>query len=158
LHKPDILQFSKLFDFDTYFASDKETRKRIALDFLQNGILAVAKARGWNMKPFHDAYKAVLAKNFVCYRPWSKPITSPDRKHKAQVWCNYASDKAEIFIVIFRRNEIANKTLVATVKPGDVWIRGAVGKLAWLSSDKVKLTSHDGSESWETAPLAATTR
>lgn len=151
----DVLQLNKRFDFYAYFAAEKGPRKRIALEFLQAGLLEVAVIRGWDTSPFHEAYKAVLAKNLVNYRPWIKPVSSPNRKHKAQVWCNYESDKAEIFIVIFRRNEIVNKTLVTTVKPGDVWIRGAVGKLAWLSSDKVKLTSHDGKESWETTlPMA----
>ena len=63
--KPDIYQFSKLFDFDLYFESDKEARKRMALDFLQGGILEVARIRGWDTKQFVAAYETVLEKNFV---------------------------------------------------------------------------------------------
>jgi hypothetical protein len=144
-----------LFDFDVYWQADKETRKRIALDFLQSGLLEVAAIKGWGTDQFLDAYNKVSAKNFVNYRPWSKTITSPNRKYKAQAWCNYDSDKAEIFIVIFHRMEIAFKTLVTTVKPGDVWIREAVGKLEWVSPETVKLTTRDGKQSWET-PLCKT--
>jgi hypothetical protein len=145
----DVLDLHKLLDFEAYFAAEKETRERIALEFLQDGLLEVAEIRGWDTNPFHEAYKAVLAKNFVCYRPWSKPVTSPDRKHKAQVWCNYDSDKAEIFIVVFYRKDVVSKTLVTTVKPGGVWIRGAIGKLHWLSADKVELAPRDGKNEWE---------
>jgi hypothetical protein len=145
----DVLQLNKLFDFEAYFAADKETKKRIALEFLQDGLLEVATIRGWNTNPFHEAYKAVLAKNFVNYCSWTKPVTSPDRKYKAEVWCNYDSDKAEIFISIYHRKELVSKTLVTTVEPGDVWIRRATAKLEWISVNKVKLTSGDGKQSWE---------
>jgi hypothetical protein len=145
----DVLQINKLFNFEDYVAAEKETRKRIALEFLQDGLLEVAAIQGWDTKPFHEAYKAVLAKNLVCYLPWSKSATSPDRKHKAQVWCNYDSEKAEIFIVIFHRDEVITKTLVTTVQAGGVFIRGAVGKLEWTSVNNVKLTSGDGKQSWE---------
>lgn len=145
----DVLRLNKLFDFEGYFAAEKETRKRIALEFLQDGLLEVAAIRGWDINPFHEAYKAVLARNFVNYRPWSKPVTSPDRKHKAQVWCNYDSDKAEVFIVVFHRKDVVSKTLVTTVKPGDVWIRGAIGNLQWLSADQVQLSPREGKNDWE---------
>ena len=144
----DVLKLNKLFDFETYFAAGKETRKRIALEFLQDGLLEVAAIRDWETNPFHEAYKAVLAKNFVCYRPWSKPVTSPDRRYKAEVWCNFDSDKAEIFIVVFHRKEVMRKALVTTVKPGNVSIRGAIGKLEWLSADKVQLSPRDGKNAW----------
>jgi len=145
----DVLQINKVFDFEAYFAADKETRKRIALELLQDGLLEVAEMRGWNTTPFHEAYKAVLAKNFVNYRPWCKFVRSPDKKRTAQAWVNYDSDKAEIFIEIAQKKEKLTKTLVTTVKPGDVWIRWTVGKLEWISLDKVRLTSHDGKETWE---------
>ena len=140
----DVLQLNRPFDFAAYFAAGKEARERIALEFLQDGLLEVATIRGWETNPFHEAYNAVLAKKLVNYRPWSKPVTSPDRKHKAQVWCNWGSDEAEIFIVIFKGKEVVGKTLVATVKPGNVWIRRAIGKLEWVSPDRAQLTSCEG--------------
>ena len=149
LRNPEILQLSKPFNFDAYWKSDKETRKQIALDFLQEGLLQVAKIRGWDAKPFREAYKTVLAKKFVNYRPWSKAVISPDRKYKAQVWCNYDSDRAEIFVVIFHHREVHTKTLAAVVQPGDVWIREVDGKLEWISQNEVKLVSRDGKKSWK---------
>ena len=136
----DVLRLNKLFDFEAYFAADKEPRKRIALDFLQAGLLEVAELRGWDNAPFHEAYKCVLARNFVNYLTWSKPVVSPDRKYKAQVCCNYDSDKAELFLVVTHRKEVVSKMPVTTVKPGDVWIRCAIGKLEWPSTNKVQLS------------------
>jgi len=145
----DVLRLNALFDFATYFGASKEIRKRIALDFLQDGLLRVAKIRGWETGTFHEAYKAVLATDFVSYRPWSKAVTSPNRKFKAQVWCKYDSDAAEIFLIVFHRKKVINKKLVLTVEPGDVSIRGAIGKLHWLSASKVELNPRESKRSWE---------
>lgn len=153
LRKPDILELSKQFNLDTYWTADKEQRKRMALEFLQEGLLEIARTKGWDEAPFQEAYQTILRKNFVNYRPWSAPVTAPDRRHKAQIWCNYDSDKAEIFVVIFCRKEIVKRELVTTVKPGDVWIRNAAGKLKWESKSIVKLTSKDESQVWEVDAL-----
>ena len=145
----DVLQLNKPFDFEGYFAADKETRKRIALDFLQAGLLEVAAIQRWDNAPFHEAYKCVLEGNFVNYLTWHKPVSSPDRKYKAQVCCNYDSDKAELFLVVTHRKKVTSKTSVTTVKPGDVWIRCAIGKLEWLSNTEVQLSPRPGTYDYE---------
>lgn len=146
----DVLRLWKPFDFDAYFAADKAIRKRLALEFLQDGLLEVARIRGWKTDPFDIAYKAVLARGLVNNGPWRwcKPVTSPDRVLKAQAWVNYDSDKADVFLTLTRRNEVVAKVLVTSVKPGDVWINEAIGKLEWVSADEAKLTSRDGKQSW----------
>src|ERR1700760_4772985 len=53
----DVLRLHRLFDFGAYFAADKETRKRLALDCLQGGLLEVAAIRSWDDAPLHQAYK-----------------------------------------------------------------------------------------------------
>jgi hypothetical protein len=151
LRNPIVLQISKIFDFDAYWNAGKAERKQIALDFLQDGLLEVAESEGWSKEPFQQAYKKVLDQKLVNYRPWGKLKTSPTRKYKSQVWCNYDSDCAEIFLVLFQNGEIVCKKLVTTVLPGDVWIRGAIGELQWVSAGKVKLTSRDELQSWEIA-------
>lgn len=147
----NVLRLWKCFDFEAYWKADKKTRKRIALEFLQDGLLDVAGIRGWDADPFHKAYKAVLAKELINERPWrwSKPVASPNRKLKAQAWVNYDSDKADIFVVITRNDQILSKTQVTTVKPGDVWINEVIGKLEWSSPCKLSLISKDAKQSWD---------
>jgi len=147
----DVLRLWKPFNFEAYFAAGKEPRKRMALEFLQDGLLEVARIRGWSSDPFDQAYKAVLEKGLVNDGPWrwSKPVTSPDRKFKAQAWVNYDSDKADVFIAVTRRDEVVSKTPATSVKPGDVWINQVIGKLEWTATDKVRLTSKDGKQFWD---------
>ncbi len=145
----DVLRLNKLFDFESYFAASKDVRKRIALEFLQDGLLKVAAIRGWSTSTFQEAYKSLVSKELISYRSWSKSVTSPDRKHKAQVWCKYDSDAAEIFLVVSHRKNVVSKTYIVTVKPGDVWIWGAIGELRWLSAKKVRLTARKSKKDWE---------
>ena len=142
---PDVLQLLKPFNFDRYWTADKETRKRIALDFLQEGLLEVAEIKHWDKKPLEEAYTVAL----VSDRPWTKAVTGPDRRTKAQAWCRYDSDQADVSIVFSKRGDELCRTFVATVKPGDVWIRDVIGKLEWLSNTTIRLSSRDGTQSWE---------
>jgi hypothetical protein len=133
----DVLRLHKIFDFEAYFAADKETRKRLALDCLQEGLLEVAAIRGWDNAPLQQAYKTILAGEVVSWRPWGRALRSPDGKLKAEVWCKYDSDKAEIFILVLRRGKLVSKEMVTTVKSGDVWIRQAA-RVRWASDEKVE--------------------
>lgn len=144
---PGVIHFSKEFDFGKYGGAEKQTRKRMALDFLQTSLMEVAQLKMWNCKPFLEAYDAVLARDLVNERPWGKPVMGPKRI-KAQPWCNYDSDKAEICIAFFSGTKHLGKVWLADVQPGDVWINEAVGKLEWESEEDVKLTSRDGLSSW----------
>lgn len=143
----NVIQFSKEFDFEKYDGAEKMARKLMALDFLQASLIEVAQLKMWNSKPFLRAYDEVLARNLVNERPWGKPVMGPKRI-KAQPWCNYDSDKAEIYVAFFRGTKLLVKVWLADVKPGDVWINDAVGKLEWESEEDVKLTSRDGLSLW----------
>lgn len=144
---PSVIHFSKEFDFEKYDGAEKPAKKRMALDFLQSSLIEVAQLKMWNCKPFLEAYNAVLARNLVNERPWGKPVMGPKRI-KAQPWCNYDSDKAEIYVAFFKGTKLLGKVRLADVQPGDVWINEAVGKLEWESEVDVKLTSRDGLSSW----------
>lgn len=141
---PDVFQVIVEFDFDSYWSAGKELRKRLALDLLQSGLLHIAKARSWNTSPLQEAYHAALAKGLVSERPWTKRVTSPNKKLAAEIWCRYDSDRADLFVHILRGKKEIQNIPVATVKPGDVWIREAIGKLEWIAANEIKLTSKDG--------------
>jgi hypothetical protein len=147
INNPDVIRFSKVFDFTLYGRSDKQTKKLMALEFLQSSLMEVAQIKKWDCQPFLKAYNTVLAKNLINERPWGKPITGPKRV-KAQPWCSYDSDKAAIYIAFFSGPNLLGKVWITDVKPGDVWINEAVGKLEWESERDVKLTSRDGLSSW----------
>jgi hypothetical protein len=57
---PNVVHFSKEFDFAQYGRSDKQTRKRIALEFLHSSLMEVAQIKKWDNQPFLKAYEAVL--------------------------------------------------------------------------------------------------
>lgn len=147
INNPDVIQFSKEFDFELYERSDKQAKKRIALEFLHSSLMEVARLKKWDSQPFLNAYHGVLAKNLVCERSWGKAVAGPKRI-KAVPWCHYDSDKAAIYIAFFKGAKLIGKVWVTDAKPGDVWINQAVGKLEWESERDVKLSSRDGSVSW----------
>ena len=109
LINPDIWTISRLFDFEGYSKADEPTQRSMALELIHQSLLQVARIRRWKRKPLMEAHASVLKHNFVHYAAWSKPIANPTRTLKAQVWCNFTSKKAEIFVTIFKRKKIIQK-------------------------------------------------
>jgi hypothetical protein len=146
---PDVLQLLKAFSFKEYWQADKEARKKMALAFLKDGLLEIASLKGWDTEAIYEAHKTILDKNLVNEMPWGKAVSGPSGHLKVQAWCNYDSDRADIFLYVFRSGKIISKSLATTVKPADIWINEAVGSLKWSSANKVELRSKDGREIWE---------
>jgi len=144
---PDVIEYSGVFDFDAYQKADKASRKRMALDFLFGSLTQVAKIKGWDSIPFKVAFEEVLAKKFVNERVWGKPVTGPVRM-KAQTWCHFDSDKAQIYVVFSQMKKQLGRVFVTEAKPSISCINKIVGKLEWETERDVKLTSRDGLSSW----------
>jgi len=139
----DVLQISKVFDFKKYFAVEDEEKKRIALDFLQSGLLGVATMLGWDDEPFHLAYTQILSKKLLYEGNWGKPLSSPGKKYKAQIWCRYDLGKADIYVEFLKGKQKICHEFIKSVQPGDVFINAVIGRLEWLSENELKITSRD---------------
>jgi hypothetical protein len=85
---------------------------------------------------------------------WGRPVICRNKQLKAQVWCDYDSDKADISIAFYKAGKFLSKSHVATVKPGDVWINEVAGRLQWASDSNVRLYSKNGVRSWD-VPIPA---
>lgn len=149
LVNPTVLQVFRPFDFDAFWGAGDADKKRISLDLLQAGLLEVAEAKGWDSRPLIGAYNKILEADFVNERPWSKSVASRDKSLIAQIWCRYDSDKADLFFMIRRKGGRDSRAFITSVKPGDVWINDVLGKLEWISEDKVTLISKDASRTWD---------
>jgi hypothetical protein len=78
--------FYTKYDFDDYWRSSSEGRKKVFLDAIQRSVLEVCQLRGWDCEPFHSAYRSLIERDLRSEFSWPKaPVSSPDRKRRAQI-------------------------------------------------------------------------
>ena len=148
LINPDVIQYSKVFEFGRYAAADVRLQKKIAADFVHESLLEVAAIKGWPVEPIHEAYHRVIESGLIYRKPCSKKLLSTDRKLSAQVWLSLDSEKAEISIEFYHSGKPIVNHLVTAVKPGIVWVNEVAGQFEWVSATCVRLTSRDHKQHW----------
>lgn len=136
------------FDLGKYRAADVLERKRIALETIHQGSLAVAKLYGWPLEPFETAYKGVIERNYVNEWTWPKsPKSSPDRKHKAYIQCLHEHDGFYAWIVIAdKKGQILAKEFAFKELPSEFCFMPMLEKLEWSSNERVVLFDFKGNE------------
>lgn len=138
-----------LFDFNQYFRSTDEEKKRLALEALHTGVERAAKEFGWDLKPFFVAYEGVKSRNYRFAYVHHKPKYNPNRKHVAEVVCTHDVSSFRIDIVIKDKsgNQI-NKKHIITEDPIEFLYERHLGNLRWISNDEVEFTNQLGTEKW----------
>jgi hypothetical protein len=149
----DVLCMSTYFDFDSYWAADKDGRKRAALAFLHATLIAVAGRRGWPAAPIDTAMQCVSEGPLIYMGRLKKTKTaSPDGRRTAEVLFSFDSDAIVVSLSITQRRPKSERRVeVGKVEPGLVFLSRAVKDLQWIDSDRILLISRTGTPTWEVA-------
>lgn len=143
-----VFTLQRQFDLEKYYVADIPERKRIALEVMYHGCLAVAELCGWPPEPFETAYKCVIERNYVNEWTWPKsPKSSPDRKHKAYVQCLHEHDGFYAWLVIAdKKGNILAKEFAFKELPSEFCFMPMLEKLEWTSNERVVLFDFQGKE------------
>jgi len=116
----DVTCIHRTFDFDTYFKSDKPTKKQMILSALHDGILLLAKHWDWAIEPLQNAYNKVIEQKLE-NRFTSKSLkvkSSIDRKYKGSIYVEHDIDFYRISGLIADKNDSELKrTIFADLSP-----------------------------------------
>ena len=133
------------FDWDAFAEASSHQKKELALEALQEGVLAVCAEWGWPTGPFEEAERRVRELRFVNRGIWKKPKSSPNRRLRAEIEYEYELDRFTITMVIRGRDgtEVKRELLVEET-PSEFVFDKHLGKLEWLSNSEVVLVPKRG--------------
>lgn len=136
------------FDLEKYRSAEISERKRIALETIHQGSLAVAKLCGWPLEPFETAYKGVIERNYVNEWTWPKsPKSSPDRKRIAYIQCLHEHDGFYAWIVVEdKKGNKLGKEFAFKELPDEFCFIPKLSKLVWTSNERVVLLDRKDNE------------
>ncbi|MDF2066557.1 hypothetical protein [Bacillus sp. Cr_A10] len=128
-------------DLESYWKLSNIEKKKVILEKINEGILQVANHFSWDTSIFSRVSKEVIDRNYV--NEYSlKQKASPDRKHKAEIFCQHDIDFITISMIIRERksNEIIKNELLFKDRPHEFSFVQKLGDLKWISNSEITLT------------------
>ena len=111
----DVITVRNHFDFSVYSILNKQEKKKMQLETVHKGMMQIAEKEGWSIDSLLDAYNQCLERNLEYQFYVGKPKSSPNRKHKIGLWCNWDLDVFEFYWILFdkQNNELKRERFVS---------------------------------------------
>jgi len=137
-------------DYD-YFENleDELSKKKLALELLMTGIQKVAASQNWDMEPFECAYNKILEAEYRNEWVWKKPVSSPDRKHRAYIFLYHELKQIDLFLIITDKSgkEIHREKILTEI-PDEWEYARHLGAIKWHDNRKVALINKQRDNEW----------
>jgi len=130
-----------LLDLNCYWKFSNLEKKKVILEKINEGILLIANEFSWDISAFNQVTKEIIERDYV--NEFSlKQKSSPDRKHKAEIFCQHEIDFINISMIIRERksNEIIKNELLFKDRPHELSFVQKLGELKWISNSEITLT------------------
>lgn len=131
------------FNFARYQRADRQVKKRMILDSMQDALLWLADKRGWDRIPLEEAYNEALARDLTLESYLKESWITQDKKYRVRVYFRFDLEAVHLEAVLFRNrssDELARKEL-GTGRPysGCMTDYAADGK--WVTATSFQLRS-----------------
>jgi hypothetical protein len=94
------------FSFEAYFSISDPGKKEMLLEIVHRGMMIIANKEGWDSDPLLDAFnsckKADLNYEFLVQ---DKFKSSPNKKHKFGLWCEWGLKELKVFWILADKKE-----------------------------------------------------
>ncbi len=141
----DVCLAQEQYDFERHYRSSIVDRKRMLLDALFRGLLRVCDEYELSKSRFVETYQVLKDGDLQFHCELRKPISSPNRRRKAQLGYTHEMDFAAVWARVWekgREDTVAEHEFVRT-DPHELRFVPMLGKLRWLDNETLQLTPRD---------------
>lgn len=105
-------------DIKEYFKLSDKEKKLLLLNIVSDGMQQIASIEKWNIDEIKEAYNRCLAQNLNYYFfIKNKFKSSPDRKFKIGLWCEWELKSCKMYGVIFSKKNELKRFLIWELRP-----------------------------------------
>jgi hypothetical protein len=142
-----LVQIEK--DLASFFVKSNLEKKKLALEFLQEGVLKACEIVALGREPFIAAYQSVVEAGYVNEWTWKKKKSSPSRNLKAEIHWVHDVENIRIFLAIRNRaGAVIRDELLVEESPSEFMFAHYFGSLDWKSENEVVFTGKYGKTSF----------
>ncbi|PYF69367.1 hypothetical protein [Pedobacter nutrimenti] len=93
-------------NFSEYFSYDSYHRKEALLKVVHSGLTFIATKEKWEIDPLLDAFNSCIKVGLnYKFLVQNKFKTSPNRKHKLGLWCEWNIDEFKVFWILLDKDK-----------------------------------------------------
>jgi len=141
----DVWEFFDIEKFDRLSAVEQQ---RYFLDRLHAALMNCAEHFGWDSKPLEEAHARIIREAFNFSFFWKKPVTSPDRRTKAQLFVDVVGD-ANLYLVFFDRNMAELRRMLFSVVGAVSGVpEQLINRISWDDNQTVRLLCENERDYW----------
>jgi hypothetical protein len=138
------------FDPMYFSALPPRDRQRYFLDQFHSAMLKCASSFGWDRSHFVDVHRQIIERDFQFTFFWKKPITSPDRRLKAQPFIDASTFPTRLYLIFFDREmHEFRRTLLSVGNDGPGAVEFALGDIRWIDATTVRIRHQNERDYWE---------
>ena len=128
----DYFKYRSLSDFD---------KKKMILEAIMDGARWIAPRAGWDIQPFEDVRRQIIALNYKNEYMFTKGV-DPSRRYRASIRCIHEMHSMNIYLDLYRKGKkeiLVVEKQIANTSPDEWDFYMFLGKLKWLCPEKVRL-------------------
>lgn len=143
------------FDRQRFEGLGADAQNFFLLEHIHAALLRCADVFGWPKESFESARQRMIEQGFRMTVPYKKPVTSPDRRMKAQGVIE-VSDRAEYFLAFYdRQMHEVRRVLISRGMPDTPCGANVFHRIEWIDPATVQITLRSGQDYWHCNPEGA---
>ena len=148
----DVLILHIPYRINQYFTLSDTERKYNILDILIESLSYLSSKYDWNKDEFDKAALCVKEKNYVNEQYWGKPVYSPNKKLKAQLFMKHTPKEIQLYVVVHKvrgkKDDLMNE-YVTSVNPHWFFINDTLSEIHWTSDTSLYINKKRANKKWE---------
>ncbi len=144
----ETLVCTRPFDFEKFMSIAIPEREALMLERVCNDLKELGATYSWDLEIIDSAASYVAEHQYRFSGLWANAMSSPSRKHRAEVWLDY-SNQPELYLRIYEREMLLVNRLLSVGKAGFDSANAACKKVKWQSEGAVRVYNENLRDYWE---------
>lgn len=132
------------FDFRGFFNKTDHEKKIVTARIIKDCMYSIVEQCEWDLAPIENAFCKMEEMDYKSHGIYGNQIKSPNRLYTAELYIEHEIEAITFYAIVRdKESNIIDKKIIITTSPSHYFYRNYLGKLQWISQNKLRLVKKD---------------